>query len=139
VSVRADTAGSATEFGCNLDDGNIFCHESFQAFVFLVCPLRLLGGHVLLSSVATRHQTNAKLNTGANVNLLHIHAKPSFRPMADYRVYLIGPDGHFWDVIALVCADDAEAVDRAKQLTAGRPAELWQLDRKVAILPAGLN
>ena len=92
--MRSDTAGSATEFGCNLDDGNIFCHESFQALVFLVCPLRLLGGHVvLLSSVATRHQTNAKLSTGANVNLLHIHAKPSFQPMAAYRVYIIGRTG----------------------------------------------
>ena len=34
--------------------------------------------------------------------------------MADYRVYLVGADGHFFDAVALVCADDAEAIEKAK-------------------------
>jgi hypothetical protein len=56
--------------------------------------------------------------------------------MADYRVYLVGEDGHFWEAIPLVCAGDAEAMEQAKRLAAGRPVELWQLDRKVAVFPA---
>jgi len=56
--------------------------------------------------------------------------------MADYRVYLVGEDGHFYDAVPLVCADDAEAIEQAKRLAVGRPVELWQLDRKVAVFPA---
>jgi hypothetical protein len=52
--------------------------------------------------------------------------------MADYRVYFVGADGHFFDAVALVCADDAEAIEKAKQLAHGHDIELWQLDRKVA-------
>jgi hypothetical protein len=54
--------------------------------------------------------------------------------MADYRVYLVGTDGHFCDVIPLVCADDAEAIEHAQRLEVGQEIELWQLDRKVAVL-----
>jgi hypothetical protein len=59
--------------------------------------------------------------------------------MADYRIYLVGEDGHFYDAAPLVCADDAEAIEQAKRLAAGRPVELWQLDRKVAVFPADPN
>jgi hypothetical protein len=55
--------------------------------------------------------------------------------MGDYRVYLIDADGHFYDVILLNFRDDAEAIVQAKRLTAGRPAELWLLDRKLATFP----
>jgi hypothetical protein len=48
--------------------------------------------------------------------------------MADYRAYLIDSDGHFYDVVPLICADDAEAVQRAKQLVIDRDVELWHLD-----------
>ena len=47
--------------------------------------------------------------------------------MVDYRAYLVGSDGHFYEAVALVCADDAEAI-----LVDHREVELWQLDRKVA-------
>ena len=52
--------------------------------------------------------------------------------MADYRVYLIGEDGHFFKAVPFVCADDAEAMEKAKPLAIDHNVELWQLDRKVA-------
>jgi hypothetical protein len=52
--------------------------------------------------------------------------------MADYRVYVVGDDGHFFKSVPFVCADDAEAIEKAKQLD--HDVELWQLDRKVAML-----
>jgi hypothetical protein len=52
--------------------------------------------------------------------------------MAEYRTYLIGDDGHFYDVVHLNCADDAEAMEKAKRLAVGHDVELWQLDRKIA-------
>ncbi len=36
--------------------------------------------------------------------------------MPDYRVYIIGSDGHFVDSVALECADDMEATEQAQQL-----------------------
>ena len=54
--------------------------------------------------------------------------------MVEYRAYLIGVDGHFYRSVPLNCADDAEAVERAKRLLNGHDIELWQLDRKVAML-----
>ena len=52
--------------------------------------------------------------------------------MNDYRVYVIGSDGHILDRIDLVCADDDAAKERAKQLVDGRDVELWQLGRMIA-------
>ena len=53
--------------------------------------------------------------------------------MADYRVYLVGNDGNFCDVVPLVCADDAEAIEHVQRLAVAHDVELWQLDRKVAV------
>ena len=53
--------------------------------------------------------------------------------MADYRVYLVGTDGNFCDVVPLVCADDVEAIEHAQQLAVGYDVELWQLDRKITV------
>ena len=52
--------------------------------------------------------------------------------MADYRVYVIGRDGHFVKSIHLDCADDKAAIESAKQLIDGADIELWQRDRKIA-------
>jgi hypothetical protein len=52
--------------------------------------------------------------------------------MTDYRVYVVGSDGHFQQAIPLDCADDAEAVAKAEQLVDGHDIELCQLDRKIA-------
>jgi hypothetical protein len=32
--------------------------------------------------------------------------------MPEYRAYLIGEDGHFQDAVPLICADDAEAMEK---------------------------
>jgi hypothetical protein len=67
---------------------------------------------------------------------LDSHPSRKYRSrMGDYRVYFIDADGHFYDVIILICRDDADAIAQAERLTAGKPAELWLLDRKVATLP----
>ena len=42
-------------------------------------------------------------------------------------------DGHFTGVFDLECADDAEAMERAKQLVDGHDVELWQLARKITV------
>jgi hypothetical protein len=34
--------------------------------------------------------------------------------MPEYRVYIIGPDGHFHSSVSLECADDTEATEQAK-------------------------
>jgi hypothetical protein len=54
--------------------------------------------------------------------------------MAEYRAYLIGSDGHFYDAVPLVCETDDEAIEKAKQLVDGHDVEVWQLDRKIAAL-----
>ena len=59
--------------------------------------------------------------------------------MPEYRAYILGSDGHFYRAVPLDCADDAEAMERAKQLLDGHDIELWQLDRKVARLDRKLK
>jgi hypothetical protein len=54
--------------------------------------------------------------------------------VVDYRVYIIGADGQMYRSVALDCANDAEAIERAKTLLDGHDIELWQIDRKVAML-----
>jgi hypothetical protein len=52
--------------------------------------------------------------------------------MQEYRVYIIGSDGHFYDSLPLECADDDTAIERARQLVDGHDVELWHRDRKIA-------
>jgi hypothetical protein len=52
--------------------------------------------------------------------------------MAEYRVYLIGRDGHIANAIQLDCADDQAAIESAKQFVGEYAIELWQLDRMIA-------
>ena len=44
--------------------------------------------------------------------------------MAEYRVYLVGTDDHFYDAIPMICANDAEAIEHARQLAVGPGVEL---------------
>jgi hypothetical protein len=53
--------------------------------------------------------------------------------MPEYRAYKIGFDGHFFEAVPLVCANDAEAMGKAKQLVTGNDVELWERSRKVAV------
>jgi hypothetical protein len=52
--------------------------------------------------------------------------------MTDYRVYVIGSDGHFVRAIHLDCPDDSAAIEWAKQYIDGDDIELWQRDRQIA-------
>jgi hypothetical protein len=51
--------------------------------------------------------------------------------MTEYRAYAVGIDGHIVSFEALVCADDVEAIDKAKRLIDGYDIELWSGDRLV--------
>jgi hypothetical protein len=52
--------------------------------------------------------------------------------MSEYRVYVIGLDGHFINAVLLDCANDKAAIESARQLIDGKDLELWQKDRLVA-------
>ncbi len=54
--------------------------------------------------------------------------------MAEYRAYLLDSDGHFYEAVPLICADDAEAIENAKWLADSCDVELWQLDRKITTI-----
>jgi hypothetical protein len=54
--------------------------------------------------------------------------------LIEYRAYTVGLDGRFIGFEPLVCADDAEAIDRASGLVDGCDVELWSGDRLVARL-----
>ena len=51
--------------------------------------------------------------------------------MADYRAYTVGLDGRFIGFEPLVCANDAEAIERAKLFVGDRSIELWNGPRFV--------
>jgi hypothetical protein len=52
--------------------------------------------------------------------------------MAEYRLYIVGPDGKFASALQLDCPDDEAAKEQAKQFVDGHDVELWQRDRKIA-------
>jgi cobalamin biosynthesis protein CbiG len=56
--------------------------------------------------------------------------------MTDYRAYIIGTDGYFHSFEIIAAPDDEIAVEAAKKLVNGSGVEVWDLDRKVAVLPA---
>jgi hypothetical protein len=58
------------------------------------------------------------------------------KPMANYRVYIIGIDGRFIRAIQLECADDNAAIESAKQFDGGHDVELWSGDRFITRLAA---
>jgi len=49
--------------------------------------------------------------------------------MAEYRAYTVGLDGHFVGSRALICADDAEAIEETRRLVDDHDIELWSGDR----------
>jgi len=54
----------------------------------------------------------------------------------DYRLYLIGMDGHFRQVVELACSSDSEAIAFVAERYADDRCELWQLTRMVATTDA---
>jgi hypothetical protein len=51
--------------------------------------------------------------------------------MVEYRAFTVGRDGHFVGSEALICADDLEAIEKAKRFVDGHDIELWSGDRFV--------
>jgi hypothetical protein len=51
--------------------------------------------------------------------------------MQEYRVYILGADGHVQSRFELRCSNETEAIKLAKQFVNGHDVELWQLDRKI--------
>jgi hypothetical protein len=61
---------------------------------------------------------------------------PGAMVMPEYRVYIIGSDGHFCDAIAMNCDGDEAASQRAGNLASAEAVdiELWQGARMVATI-----
>ena len=54
------------------------------------------------------------------------------RVVLSYRVYVLEEGGHIRKAPAVLdCEDDAEAIQRAKQLLDGKPIEVWEGARVV--------
>ena len=54
--------------------------------------------------------------------------------MSEYRAYTVDQDGHFIGYEPFVCADDADAIEKAGALVDGHDVELWCGERFVAKL-----
>jgi hypothetical protein len=62
--------------------------------------------------------------------------RPAGSPvMPDYRAYGVGDDGHFNGYEPLVCANDEEAITKAKSLAQRHRVELWSGPRMVCSIP----
>ena len=56
--------------------------------------------------------------------------------MQEYRVFLIGSDGHIKAAEAFTCESDKEACLHARAVVTDCPVrEVWSGDRKVAVIP----
>ena len=56
--------------------------------------------------------------------------------MPEYRIFSIGPDGHFVGVSKIAeFADDKEVVEKALRTSNGADIEIWNLERLVVRLP----
>jgi hypothetical protein len=54
--------------------------------------------------------------------------------LTEYRAYIVGLDGRFMGFEPLICADDAEATEKARRLVDGHDVELWSGERFVTRL-----
>jgi hypothetical protein len=59
------------------------------------------------------------------------------RAMTEYRAYLVGLDGHFVGFEPLLCADDAEATEKAARLAGTYGVELWSGPRLITHVRQG--
>jgi len=55
--------------------------------------------------------------------------------MPDYRAYAVGDNGHFNGYEPLVCANEEEAITKAKILAQRQAVELWDGPRLVKSIP----
>jgi hypothetical protein len=58
--------------------------------------------------------------------------------MHQYRIYTFRDDGHFATVKRLECANQKQAVQKARQLVDGQDGELWESDHLIARFPERL-
>jgi hypothetical protein len=57
--------------------------------------------------------------------------------MLEYRVFLVGSDGHIKAAEELTCDTDQEACERASKIMTACPVqEVWREDQKVAVIPS---
>jgi hypothetical protein len=54
----------------------------------------------------------------------------------DYRVYIVGKDGHFIGVREIQASDDAAALKKATQYVDGRDVEIWERERQIGRISA---
>jgi hypothetical protein len=97
-----------------------------------IMPLRLAHWDAPGVSLADAGGLSALLDR--RVRAPEVTSSPGW--MADYRVYLIGGDGHFIKAILLDCDDDPAAIESAKQFCGEHDIEVWQRDRKIAAFKA---
>src|SRR5260370_36952599 len=62
-------------------------------------------------------------------------ARSGVKLMRQYRIYNFRDDGHFSCVQRIECADEREAVQKARQFVNRRDGELWESDRLIARFP----
>ena len=56
--------------------------------------------------------------------------------MPSYRLYFLDRDAHIsTPPEVLDCADDAEALQKAKKFLDGKDLEVWDGNRRVAVIP----
>lgn len=57
--------------------------------------------------------------------------------MLEYRVFLVGSDGHIRAAEELTCETDQEACERARAIMSACPVrEVWRGDQKIAVIPS---
>jgi len=56
--------------------------------------------------------------------------------MVEYRVYTVDQDGHILKSTPLICDDDNQAMQQARQICKGDTVEIWSGDRFVARVTA---
>jgi hypothetical protein len=55
--------------------------------------------------------------------------------MQEYRAFVIGPDGHVMLRHDFSARDDEAAKQFAQRYVDGHDIEVWQLERRIAVLP----
>lgn len=56
--------------------------------------------------------------------------------MNAYRLYFLREDGHISHALEIECESDADAIALVNAHPDGRPKELWEQARRVAVFPA---
>ena len=56
--------------------------------------------------------------------------------MPGYCAQIVSTDGHLNTAVTIIAEDDEQALNIAELLVDGHDVELWNLDRKIAVLPA---